>query len=202
MRISKMVGRALGVEHTVVERVRVNELERGFVVDVRPYSKHQNLCPKCLVPCPRYDAGSGRRSWRGHDFGLATVTLEADAPRVLCAEHGVHPLYVAYLLKEQLRAVFVEKGWQGAFMIQQWVAMARSSGLAPFKAVANSIENHLEGIQHALMTGLSNGITKSSNNGLHLLTRIAYGFHTPEPLIALAMLKRGGLCPPLPRLTH
>ena len=96
MRITKMVGRALGVEHTVVERVRVDELQKGFVVHVRPYSKHQNLCPTCLTPCPRYDAGSGRRSWRGHDFGLATVTLEADAPRVLCAEHGVHVAHVPW----------------------------------------------------------------------------------------------------------
>ncbi|MEZ4328278.1 MAG: ISL3 family transposase [Polyangiales bacterium] len=409
-----MVGRSLGVERTVVERVRVNELEGGFVVDVKPYSKHENRCAVCLRRCPRYDAGSGRRSWRGHDFGLATVTLEADAPRVHCPEHGIHvahvpwarpgsrftrpfedqvawfatktdkttvatvlsiawrsvgaivsrvceeqrarrdplegvtrigidevsyrkghryltvvidhdtgrliwaapgrssatlnqffralgrkrrraiqlvsadaagwvarsvakncrnaklcidpfhvvawatkaldkvrrslwnklrasgdgerakalkgsrwallknpedlsraqmktlselkrdnnPLYEAYLLKEQLRAAFAEKGWQGAFLIQQWIRLARSSRLAPFKAVATSIENNLEGIQHALMNGLSNGVTESSNNGLRLITRLAYGFHSPEPLIALAMLKRGGLCPPLPRLTH
>ncbi|MCA9645598.1 MAG: ISL3 family transposase, partial [Myxococcales bacterium] len=113
-----------------------------------------------------------------------------------------NPLYEAYLLKEQLRAAFAEKGWQGAFLIQQWIRLARSSRLAPFKAVATSIENNLEGIQHALMNGLSNGVTESSNNGLRLITRLAYGFHSPEPLIALAMLKRGGLCPPLPRLTH
>ena len=41
MRITKVVGRALGVERTVVERIRVNELERGFVVEVRPWSERQ-----------------------------------------------------------------------------------------------------------------------------------------------------------------
>ncbi|MGI8728861.1 MAG: hypothetical protein ACR2LK_02520, partial [Solirubrobacteraceae bacterium] len=31
-----------------------------------------------------------------------------------------------------------------------------------------------------------------------LITRRAYGFRTPQALIALAMLSLGGLCPPLP----
>jgi hypothetical protein len=28
---------------------------------------------------------------------------------------------------------------------------------------------------------------------------MAFGFHSHAPLVALAMLKLGGLCPPLPR---
>jgi len=32
-----------------------------------------------------------------------------------------------------------------------------------------------------------------------LITRRAYGFRTPEALIALAMLSLGGLCPRLPQ---
>jgi len=32
-----------------------------------------------------------------------------------------------------------------------------------------------------------------------MLTRRAFGFHTPEALIALAMLSLNGLCSPLPR---
>ncbi|MGZ4664829.1 MAG: hypothetical protein ACXV5Q_07215, partial [Frankiaceae bacterium] len=31
-----------------------------------------------------------------------------------------------------------------------------------------------------------------------LLTRMAFGFHSPEALVALAMLSLGGHCPPLP----
>jgi hypothetical protein len=31
------------------------------------------------------------------------------------------------------------------------------------------------------------------------LTRRAFGFHSPEALIALAMLSLADLCPPLPR---
>jgi hypothetical protein len=33
------------------------------------------------------------------------------------------------------------------------------------------------------------------------MTRLAFGFHSPGPLIGLAMLKLGGLCPALPRAT-
>jgi hypothetical protein len=34
---------------------------------------------------------------------------------------------------------------------------------------------------------------------IRLIARQAFGFHSPAPLIALAMLKLAGLCPPLPR---
>ncbi len=33
---------------------------------------------------------------------------------------------------------------------------------------------------------------------MRLITGRAYGFHTPQALIALAMLSLGGLCPSLP----
>ena len=47
-------------------------------------------------------------------------------------------------------------------------------------------------------TGLSNALVESTNTKIRLLTRIAFGFHGPEPLIALAMLALGGHCPGLP----
>jgi hypothetical protein len=37
-----------------------------------------------------------------------------------------------------------------------------------------------------------------TNTHLRALTRWAYGLHSAEALIAMAMLTRGGLCPPLP----
>ncbi|MGI8593244.1 MAG: hypothetical protein ACR2ML_02575, partial [Solirubrobacteraceae bacterium] len=41
-----------------------------------------------------------------------------------------------------------------------------------------------------------------ANTRIRLITRRAFGFHSPDALIALAMLTLGGLCPPLPgRLT-
>ena len=46
--------------------------------------------------------------------------------------------------------------------------------------------------------GLSNGLIESVNTKIRLLTRIAFGFANPDPLIALAMLALGGHRPTLP----
>jgi hypothetical protein len=39
---------------------------------------------------------------------------------------------------------------------------------------------------------------EATNTTIRLITRRAFGFHTPEALIALAKLRLSGLCPPLP----
>ena len=46
--------------------------------------------------------------------------------------------------------------------------------------------------------GLSNGLIESVNTKIRLITRIAFGFAHPDPLIALEMLTLGGHCPTLP----
>lgn len=115
-------------------------------------------------------------------------------------ERDNQPLYRAYLLKEQLREVFKTKGYQAVFMIDDWLAWASRSKLAPFVKLARSIRNHRRGIDSALVHGLSNGRVEAANAKLRLLTRMAFGFHSHTPLIALAMLRLGGLCPPLPAL--
>jgi len=40
---------------------------------------------------------------------------------------------------------------------------------------------------------------ESTNAKIRLLTRVAFGFRSPQALIALAMLSVGGLCPPAAR---
>lgn len=40
--------------------------------------------------------------------------------------------------------------------------------------------------------------SRTLNQKIRVLARIAFGFHTPDALIALAMLALGGLCPSLP----
>ncbi len=110
-------------------------------------------------------------------------------------------LFSAYLLKEQLRDVFKNKDWEGLFMLDWWIDTAKKSRLAPFKRLAASVDKHREAIQAALIHGLSNGRLEGVNTKLKLLTRIAYGFHSHKPLVALAMMKLGGLCPPLPTMT-
>lgn len=45
---------------------------------------------------------------------------------------------------------------------------------------------------------LSNARTEAANTRIRLVARRAFGFHTPDALIALAKLTLGGHCLPLP----
>jgi transposase len=53
-------------------------------------------------------------------------------------------------------------------------------------------------ILNTLHHHLSNARTKATNTHLGALTKRAYGFGTPQTLLAMAMLTRGGCRPPLP----
>ena len=65
------------------------------------------------------------------------------------------------------------------------------------------IVKHRAAIDAALDSGLSNALIESTNTKIRLITRVAFGFHGPEPLIALAMLSLGAHPPVLPgRMTH
>jgi transposase len=59
------------------------------VVRVRPGPPAKRRCGQCQRPASRYDGGHRRRRWRALDLGTVKVWLEADLPRVACAEHGV-----------------------------------------------------------------------------------------------------------------
>lgn len=107
-------------------------------------------------------------------------------------------VYRAYLLKEQMRAIFATKGDAGRQLLAGWLAWAKRSQLAPFMKLAKTIEHYKPLIVNTLVHGLSNARSEATNTHLRALTKRAYGFHSPEALIAMAMLTRGGCCPPLP----
>jgi transposase len=67
-----------------------------------------------------------------------------------------------------------------------------------FVKLARTVREHKVAIYAAVAHGLSNARVESLNTRLRLIMRRAFGFHSPEALIALAMLNFGGLCPPLP----
>ena len=108
------------------------------------------------------------------------------------------PLYRAYLLKEQLRQALKLPVDEALELLERWLAWARRSRLPAFVKLAQQIRAHLSGIAAALGFGLSNARTESVNTRIRLIARRAFGFHSPEALIALALLSLGGLCPPLP----
>ena len=107
-------------------------------------------------------------------------------------------LYRAYLLKEGLRLVFQLRVDPGKDALDRWTSWARRSRIPAFIELQRRIVKHRDAIDATLDSGLSNGLIESTNTKIRLITRIAFGFHGPDPLIALAMLALGGHCPPLP----
>jgi transposase len=112
------------------------------------------------------------------------------------------PLFRAYLLKEQLRQIYRLPAAPAITLLDRWLAWARRCRLEPFVKLAKTITEQRAGIIAAIENGLSNARIEQANSRIRLITRRAFGFHSPDALIALAMLTLGGLCPPLPgRLT-
>ena len=107
-------------------------------------------------------------------------------------------LHRAYLLKEGLRHVFIFKGQAGIEALDRWCSWARRCRIPAFVKLQRRIVKHRDTIIATLEHNLSNALIESTNTKIRLLTRMAFGFHGPEPLVALAMLAHGGYCPPLP----
>ncbi|MBI2239008.1 MAG: transposase [Actinobacteria bacterium] len=90
------------------------------------------------------------------------------------------------------------KGRRAIAMIRDWLAWAARCRIPAFIELGRRIRKNLPGIEAAMRRKLSNALIESTNTKLRVLHRMAFGFKKPEHLIALALLDRGGYCPPLP----
>lgn len=107
-------------------------------------------------------------------------------------------LHRAYLLKEGLRLVF-QLGYDEAVdALEAWIGWARRCRIQAFVDLQRRIVKHKASILASIEHGLSNGRIESVNTKIRLITRVAFGFRSPEALIALAMLNLGGHKPVLP----
>ena len=107
-------------------------------------------------------------------------------------------LYRAYLLAQQLRQIYRVGLDQAIALLDAWLRWARRCRLDPFVKLARTITEQRPGIEAALQHGLSNARVEQVNTQLRLIIRRAFGFHSYDAPIALAMLSLGGLCPSLP----
>ena len=107
-------------------------------------------------------------------------------------------LYRAYLMREQLRLAIRRKGVFSLTMLDEWLGWAARCRIPAFVELGREIRRHLAGIEAAMLHKVSNALVESTNTKLRVLHRMAFGFREPERLIALALLDRGGYCPPLP----
>jgi transposase len=108
-------------------------------------------------------------------------------------------LYRAYLIKEQLRQIYRLPADAAIRQLDGWLKWARRCRLTPFIKLARTITDQRNGIIAAIQHGLSNARVEAINTQIRLITRRAFGFHSPDTLIALATLSLADLCPPLPR---
>ncbi len=110
-------------------------------------------------------------------------------------------LHRAYLLKAGLRLVVQLPLEEAAEALDVWIGWARRCRIPAFIDLQRRIAKHRTSILAAIEHGLSNGRIESVNTKIRLITRIAFGFRSPDALIALAMLSLGGHPPVLPGRT-
>ena len=101
-------------------------------------------------------------------------------------------VFRAYLLKEQLRAVFAAGGEAGCELLDKWMEWAATCDLPAFVDLADRMQWYVDEIKNSLVHRLSNARVESVNTKIRLLTRIAFGFKSVEALMALVMLHLGG----------
>jgi transposase len=119
--------------------------------------------------------------------------------KLACIEKLNAPLFRAYLLKEQLRQIYRLPAEAAVALLDSWLKWARRCRLRGFVKLARTITDQRAGILAAIEHGLSNARVEQINTQIRLITRRAFGFHSAQALIALAMLTLADLCPPLPQ---
>lgn len=119
------------------------------------------------------------------------LKAQAETLREMKRSGGI--LWRAYQLKEALRAVFAGDLDPGtvARLLDRWCARAQRSRIPEFVKAGRTIRKHRIGIEAAIDRDLSNGRHEGLNNKVRLITRRAYGFHTPEATLAAVTLTCG-----------
>ena len=109
-------------------------------------------------------------------------------------------LYRAFLLREELRLLYhLPDPDLAPEHLDAWLAWASRSKLGPFIRLARTLREHRDGILAAIRLGLSNGRLEGLNSKIRLISHRAFGFHSPDPLIALVYLCCAGITIELPR---
>jgi transposase len=149
-----------------------------------------------------------REQWRAADADEKDAikgtrfALQKNPWNLTDVEHGKlidvqktnRPLYRAYLLKETLAKIL--DGAQvnvARSRLLDWIGWATRSRLKPFRRVARTIKDHIDGIVAYVATGLNSGRSEGLNGKIRTITRRSFGFHSATSLIALITLCCGGI---------
>ena len=107
----------------------------------------------------------------------------------------------AWQLKEELRDIFSMPLLAARRALDDWLAYASRSKLAPFVKLARSLRDYRASIEATIEWRLTNGIAESNNASIGRIRTNARGFHDPQAFITMIMPDRAGLAPQLPWAT-
>ena len=125
----------------------------------------------------------GRRLMKGHRYLLLRPREDLTRPqRVRLNEMLRLPanetLQAAYLLKEDLRAVFRQLSpRQARRELKDWKRRARESGIPEILAYVEMLDRRRFGVQNFFRLRLTNGQAEGFNNVVKTIKKKAYGFH-------------------------
>lgn len=85
--------------------------------------------------------------------------------------------------------------------LDDWLAYASRSKLAPFVKLARTIRRYRTSIEATIESRLTNGIAEFNNAAIGRTRTNARGFHDPQAFITMILLDRAGITPALPWAT-
>ena len=109
------------------------------------------------------------------------------------------PVYLGWLLVDQLRAVYrADDHAEAMRLLDEWVLAACLSELDPFIRIAVTFDTHCHQIANAITLGLTNARLEGMNSTVRLLSHRARGFRRLESLLAMITLVCGRIPVALP----
>ena len=104
----------------------------------------------------------------------------------------------AWRLKQALREVYAQATHSNCEHVARqaltsWMSWARRSRLEPFKRLAQTLKNHLEGVVRGMLDGRSNAYVEAMNGLLQQVKTAARGFRDVTNFIAVAYLRMSKL---------
>jgi transposase len=91
------------------------------------------------------------------------------------------PLAIVYYMKEDLRQLWMQESkFQARLFLEEWLDMARSSGIRMLEKFANTLEEHQEGILNYYDFRISTGPLEGTNTKIQAMKRQAYGYRDHE----------------------
>jgi transposase len=102
-------------------------------------------------------------------------------------------LYRSWQLKEPLRNLLKHPLEQARGELRRWTIWASHSCIPEIVELSRKIRRRRDDILRTIRLGYSNARLEAFNNRIKVTIRMAYGFHHVDNLIAMVMLRCGGL---------